>query len=146
MLDVDGEPRLAAVSEFQRLGKELPRTLTAQTGKGSHAYFRWPVGLELRNSASKLARGLDVRAAGGYVIVPPSVHPTGTVYEFVDEEVPVASAPEWLLQQLLSRGPVEGAILTVAGAIGEGRRNAKLATFASSDIPAEKQANLRNVN
>ena len=93
VLDVDGEQGLAAVIEFEHSGRALPRTLTAQTGKGSHAYFRWPAGLDLRNSASKLAPSLDVRAAGGYVVVPPSVHPSGTPYEFVDEKVPVSAAP-----------------------------------------------------
>ena len=37
---------------------------------------------------------------GGYVIVPPSVHPSGTAYKFVDENIPIAPAPEWLLEML----------------------------------------------
>jgi hypothetical protein len=132
VLDVDGEQGLAAVMEFQRSGRALPRTLTAQTGKGSHAYFCWPAGLDLRNSASKLAPSLDVRAAGGYVVVPPSVHPSGTPYEFVDEKVPVSPAPEWLLEQLLGRTHAEATIPTITGSIGKGQRNAKLATFAGA--------------
>jgi len=132
VLDVDGEQGLAAVIDFQRSGRTLPRTLTAQTGKGSHAYFQWPVGLDLRNSASKLAPGLDIRAAGGYVVVPPSVHQSGTSYEFVDETVAVADAPEWLLQQLVSPSPAASTLSAVTGAIGEGQRNAKLATFAGA--------------
>jgi hypothetical protein len=130
VLDVDGEEGLAAVMEFQRSGRALPQTLTAQTGKGSHAYFSWPVGLHLRNSASKLAHSLDVRAAGGYVVVPPSVHPTGTPYKFIDEKFPVAPAPEWLLEQLLGRTHTEPTISNVTGSIGEGQRNATLARFA----------------
>ncbi|HWH57174.1 MAG TPA: bifunctional DNA primase/polymerase [Terriglobales bacterium] len=101
VLDVDGEHRLQSILQFEQAGRRLPRTLTANTGKGSHLYFRWPESGEIRNSASKLGSGLDIRATGGYVVVPPSVHPSGNVYEFVDESVPIAEAPEWLLEQLL---------------------------------------------
>jgi hypothetical protein len=75
---------------------------------------------------------MHVRAAGGYVVVPPSVHPSGTPYEFVDEKVPVSPAPEWLLEQLLGRTHAEATIPTITGSIGKGQRNAKLATFAGA--------------
>jgi hypothetical protein len=53
----------------------------------------------IRNSASKLGPGLDIRATGGYVLAPPSVHPTGRRYEWsVDCASAIAQAPAWLVQ------------------------------------------------
>lgn len=62
-------------------GPEVYDTLRAVTGSGGdHLYFRRPAGLEIGNSAGRLGPGLDVRAIGGYVIAPPSVHPNGRPY------------------------------------------------------------------
>lgn len=94
VLNVDGQDGIESLAQFERAGKILPQTLMAHTGRGSHLYFLWPEGLDLRNSAGRLAVGLDVRAEGGYVIVPPSVHPTGAAYEFIDERIAVAAAPQ----------------------------------------------------
>ncbi len=55
----------------------LPDTYTVRTGGGgAHFYFSYPPGSNVRNSAGKLAPGLDIRGEGGYVIAPPS-HTTG---------------------------------------------------------------------
>lgn len=56
-------------------------TLTSITGGGGwHLFYRSPEGFAGRNSASKLGPGIDVRAVGGYVIAPPSGHPSGKHY------------------------------------------------------------------
>ncbi len=56
----------------------LPPTVTAQTGSGGRHYlFRLPPGLDLRNSAHKLGRGLDTRGDGGQIVVAPSVSARG---------------------------------------------------------------------
>lgn len=69
---VDGWRGLADC--LKRLG-ELPgptRMVSTPSG-GAHIYFRAPAGFEIRNSAGRLAPGVDVRACGGYVVAPPSV-------------------------------------------------------------------------
>lgn len=72
----------------------LPATYTVRTaGGGRHAYL-WHIE-GIRNSASLLSEGVDVRAEGGYVIVPPS--PGYTVADIA----PVAEAPAELVQRLL---------------------------------------------
>ena len=81
---------------------KLPETPVVKTGSGGeHIYFKHP-GFEIRNSAGKLGRGIDVRGDGGYVVAPPSVHPNGNRYEWVikPREVPFADMPEWLLDLL----------------------------------------------
>src|SRR5215212_7529616 len=49
----------------------LPATRTHSTGSGRrHHIFCYPPGTEIRNSAGKLAPGLDVRGEGGYIVAP----------------------------------------------------------------------------
>jgi hypothetical protein len=81
VLDVDGMEGERSLIELEH---ELPDTWVVITGRGAHFWFRMPE-WELRNSASKLGPGLDVRAEGGYVIGPPSVHSSGAEYAFAGE-------------------------------------------------------------
>jgi putative DNA primase/helicase len=43
-----------------------------------------------------------VKTEGGYAMVPPSLHPDGAIYHWVNDE-PIAPPPEWLLK--LTRKP-----------------------------------------
>lgn len=61
-----------------------PDGASVRTGNGWHLYLAPPRGLTIRNSASKLAQGIDIRGDGGYVIAPPSVHPSGRRYTWRD--------------------------------------------------------------
>ena len=85
----------------------LPDTPTVRTGSGGqHVYFRYPSGITIRNSASKLGPGLDIRAEGGFVVAPPSIHPTGREYLWLDDQdwsTPLADPPQWLLDLLVTR-------------------------------------------
>ncbi len=138
MLDVDGEQGRESLYEFELKGYRLPKTLMSYTGRGVHLYLLWrPDGRGIRNSAGRIAPGLDVRAAGGYVIVPPSLHPSGTQYEFLDENVPISGPPEWLLEILSEISarpdPNKGTAVQRRGdAIPEGRRNETLLSLAGS--------------
>src|SRR5262249_18196010 len=65
-----------------------------------HVYFRSPE-KPVRSSASKIAPGIDVRGDGGYVLAPPSVHPSGRRYEWsVDCATALAEAPVWLIDKI----------------------------------------------
>lgn len=58
-------------------------TMTNLTGGGGmHIIWKAPEGVNLSNSAGKLGKGLDIRANGGYIIAPPSGHPSGNRYAF----------------------------------------------------------------
>jgi Bifunctional DNA primase/polymerase, N-terminal len=53
-------------------GHQLPSTFYARTPSGGwHLWYRDPDGMH-RNSAGRVAAGVDVRAAGGYVLAPGS--------------------------------------------------------------------------
>jgi hypothetical protein len=58
----------------------------------------------VRNSVRRLGPGLDTRAAGGYIVAPPSIHPNGNRYVWLSGRdpwsVPLPQAPTWLLDLL----------------------------------------------
>jgi hypothetical protein len=101
VLDVDprhGGP--ASLSRLTALHGPLPPTLRSQTGSGGdHIIFQRIPGV--RNSASKLGAGLDIRGDGGLIIAPPSLHESGERYRWLNELSP-AAAPTWLSVALLS--------------------------------------------
>jgi Bifunctional DNA primase/polymerase, N-terminal/Primase C terminal 1 (PriCT-1) len=124
--DLDGE------LELRRLEAEhgtLPPTVEVITGGGRHLYFKTPEA-PVRNSASKVADNIDVRGDGGYVLAPPSIHPSGRRYAWSADSASVfAAAPDWLLAKISK--PTNGNVPTplaewrdlVLGGVGEGQRN-----------------------
>lgn len=102
VLDVDGEDGRRSLEEIA--GGNIPRTPHTNTGKGRHYLFRHPGG-EWRNFAGKLP-GLDFRGDGGYIVAPPSVHPSGRRYEWElgPDEAELADPPAWLME-LLTKKP-----------------------------------------
>jgi hypothetical protein len=65
------------------------------TSRGRHLWFR--ADGPIPSSAGRVGAGLDVRGEGGYVVVPPSVHPDGTLYRWANNLAP-APAPDWLIR------------------------------------------------
>lgn len=98
VLDVDprhgGEDSLAILEATY---SPLPETLTAHSGGGGqHRYFRHP-GPRLPNSTQAGGyAGLDVRADGGYIVAPPSLHQSGQPYRWQEAASPLAVLPNWL--------------------------------------------------
>jgi hypothetical protein len=94
----DGKDTFAALAE--RAGASWPTTYTVVTPSGGwHLYYAAPAGTEIRNSASKLAPMVDVRASGGYVIGAGSVVGGKAYTALVDEDDP-EPLPGWLLTVL----------------------------------------------
>jgi hypothetical protein len=98
IIDVDD-----AEAELRRLEAEhgaLPPSVEAITARGRHVYLKMPHA-DVHNSAGKLALGIDVRATGGYVLAPPSMHPSGCRYCWsVDSANTIADPPAWLIQKI----------------------------------------------
>ena len=70
----------------------IPETRRHKTRSGGvHLLFAMPEGRIIRNSAGRIAAGVDVRGNGGYIIAPPSPG------YLVDEAMAPAPAPAWLL-------------------------------------------------
>ncbi len=119
---------------YQEIGRDAFQTVTCETGGGGmHLYYRVN-GHSLGNSEGKLAEGLDTRGVGGYVIAPPSVHPSGRVYQWAmncgPTECPLLDVPEPLAQRLQDhrREPTG----TVGDTIPSGQRNGTLTSLAGT--------------
>ncbi|BAF60686.1 hypothetical membrane protein [Pelotomaculum thermopropionicum SI] len=109
VVDLDGPAAVEAVRD--RGG--LPPTPTVITGKGYHYYLVHP-GQPTKNAAALGGiKGLDVRADGGYVVAPPSVHSSGRVYRWAKgrspDDLPLAPCPAWFLEMLANRGRAQAA-------------------------------------
>jgi hypothetical protein len=99
VLDVDDDEGEATLRKLEAAFGPLPPTVEAITGNGRHLYWRWPTGIEIRNTQCRDDMpGLDVRGDGGYVMAPPSIHPAGRAYAWsVDSTDQFADAPGWLI-------------------------------------------------
>lgn len=134
ILDIDGETGSASFrSLVEQHGEEWTRTLSVTTARGLHLYFSHPAaGNVVRTRAGKLGVGLDVRGVGGYALVPPSIHPSGTRYEWASplNGLAPASAPAWLLEKVTSAAqPTVQA--SEIGVVLPGRRNDTLFRLGS---------------
>ena len=89
-LKVDGEVSLQDVEK--RLGA-LPKTRMAESPSGSkHRIYGHPGGhLRIKNSASEIGPGIDVRGDGGMVVAPPSRRKDG-VYRWINK-LPIVGLP-----------------------------------------------------
>ena len=97
VIDLDGESAVVALEEA-RDGQEQLQGPVVQTGHGFHWYVT-STGLENR---AGILSGVDFRGQRGYVVAPPSVHPNGHRYRWINalhEEL--TPAPHWFIQLLV---------------------------------------------
>jgi hypothetical protein len=94
VIDIDGPDgeRLA-----QQLGLFSEPTLTVVTTRGRHLYWRHPGG---HVGNRKLGKILDVRADSGYVLLPPSLHPSGHRYYWIGSVAEILPMPGVALDAL----------------------------------------------
>jgi len=94
VVDCDNPEKLR--QELTDRNLAMPRTWTVATSRGFHFYFRSD-GQDLSTKAVGFG---ELRAAGSYVVLPPSVHLSGQHYEWIpglspaDRDMPVL--PDWL--------------------------------------------------
>lgn len=99
VVDLDGQDGVTTFTRLQRTYGPVPVTRWARTGSGGwHAFFKHPGGA-MPNSARKLGAGVDTRGDGGYVVAAPSMHVSGGIYAWHNDER-AAELPGWLLDLL----------------------------------------------
>jgi hypothetical protein len=101
---VDFDPRNGSDESVARLAAKkqaFPATVQAKTGNGgTHLYYAFEP--ELKNSKSTLAKGIDVKTTGGYVLCPWSVLDGGKRYEWVNSPLGghLPRLPRWAVEAL----------------------------------------------
>lgn len=100
VIDVDVRDGARGMEWLQEFAAALPSTRTHKTRSGGlHLVFKYPAGHDIRNSASRVAPGVDVRGNGGYACWPPSPG-----YAVADAAEP-AEMPKWLIRLCLRPEP-----------------------------------------
>ncbi len=90
---VDG---IAACRELETDLGQLPETLQQRTGSGGdQLFFACPSGVGIPCSAGKVGPGIDIRSAGGYVVVPPSRNEAGA-YIWLNRLQPAQLPQKWI--------------------------------------------------
>jgi hypothetical protein len=91
-IDIDIRDGADGMAWLNSHASDLPMTRTHKTRSGGlHLIFKYPEGFEIRNSAGKMALGVDIRGSGGYIVYPPSPG-----YQIADPTAP-ADMPMWLI-------------------------------------------------
>ncbi|MBL8668997.1 MAG: bifunctional DNA primase/polymerase [Rhodospirillales bacterium] len=109
VVDLDqknGADGVASLAALQSRYDDLPEAPHVRTPSGgAHLWFQYDPALGLRCSAGRLGPGIDVRADGGYVVVPPSLLSSGAGYVWdVDlDSCDPPPAPRWLLNLCIGK-------------------------------------------
>src|SRR5262249_35638808 len=137
VLDIDGENGGGSLLKLNSGHAAVPPRVEAIAGKVRHAFIR--IGkYKICNSVGQIGIGLDIRGDGGYVIAPPSIHPSGRPYAWsVDTARDFADAPDWLIAMVAAaKGgnnkagkPLEHWHKVLTEPIRNGERNATLASM-----------------
>lgn len=97
-------------------------TLTVSTARGFQSYFRND---QVITTSAKVLPDIDTRCKGSFVVLPPSIHPTGTPYEWVmisqPELLPIEFRREWRQNYFDSYSKSNGFLLPAV--IPQGSRN-----------------------
>jgi len=132
VVDLDGEQGKTSWATSRKNHGFDDNTLTSLTGGGGvHLVFQASETL-IPNSTTGMGPGVHIRGAGGYIIAPPSIHPSDKAYAWdnvcLQEPQPLpAPVLDALLRQKRSPAPsVEGKAIT------EGKRNSTLVSLAGS--------------
>jgi len=134
---IDIDPKNGGFDSFFQLCKQhgpLESATVLTGGGGEHRYFQAPADATIKSRSNAFGPdfpGIDVRAQGGYVIAPPSVHPSGNVYRpEVSSGATIAPLPSWAVRLLAGpdRTPIRGTDDELP--IDQGGRHAELMRFA----------------
>jgi hypothetical protein len=147
---------LETLAQWQRLHGSPARTKTMKTGGGGlQKVYRLPSGLVVPSRVG-IAPGIDVRGEGGYFLAPPSLHASGGLYGWNEEDGEETNeADDRILDLILNPKkervsaeplvvvPANSMVMTLAEAspdlrtspgIGEGRRHDTLCKLAGVQL------------
>ncbi len=127
---IDFDARNGGLETFDEIKATLPETLKVNTSDGGfHLYYQ--CNQTVKCGVNVLGKGVDVKADGGYVVAPPSIHPSGEQYSFANWGVEIAILPDEILEKLISnkvKKPSKAKLKD--GKISMGERNNSLLSYA----------------
>lgn len=85
IVDLDGPEGLESSNKLQ-----LNSSVVVITGSGKHLWYRME---SVISNAVRKFPGVDIRGEGGYIVVPPSIHPSGLRYRFLKPVLGATSLP-----------------------------------------------------
>ena len=102
MVDCDGNN---SADVLQELGLEPANTLSYNSRRGPHLFYKWPAGLTYPPRSLQLEQGdgRDVEfKVNSLTAMPPQTHPSGTEYTWYPGSPPsaISDAPEALVQRV----------------------------------------------
>ena len=111
--------------------KKYPTNMIARSGGGGvHLFYSYPQNVGRITNRVGIFEGADLRADGGFLVLPPTMHPSGNRYEWIKRGIPGAFPMAFL--DLESRSPTsnEGWITEALRGVSEGGRNDTCARLA----------------
>lgn len=116
---------------IEELLKKYPTQMVAKSGGGGyHLFYQYPTSQLRVSNRVRIFEGADLRADGGFIVLPPTMHPSGNRYEWV-KRGPLGAFPMALLElQSQPRVQGEGWITEALRGVSEGGRNDTCARLA----------------
>lgn len=127
VLDVEGWCPIP----IDELLKKYPTQMIARSGGGGyHLFYSYPQNVSRVSNRVRIFEGADLRADGGFLVLPPTMHQSGRRYEWV-KRGPLGAFPRDLLD-LQAKPTVqgEGWITEALRGVSEGGRNDTCARLA----------------
>lgn len=112
--------------------RKYPTGMISKSGGGGrHLFYNYPQGVGRISNRVRIFEGADLRADGGFIVLPPTLHPSGGRYEWL-RRGPMGAFPRELLD-MQSRPKAQegdGWITEALRGVSEGGRNDTCARLA----------------
>lgn len=111
--------------------KKYPTGTISRSGSGGHhLFYKYPDGVSKVSNRVRIFEGADLRADGGFIVLPPTLHPSGGRYEWIKRDF-LGSFPMALLDfKSEAKNTGEGWITEALRGVSEGGRNDTCARLA----------------
>lgn len=111
--------------------KKYPTQMVSRTGSGGyHLFYQYPTSVISVSNRVRIFDGADLRADGGFIVLPPTMHACGNRYEWV-KRGPLGAFPMELLDvQSRPKMDGDGWITEALRGVSEGGRNDACARLA----------------